>query len=364
MFFFDPVDNDSVSIAVLDKLSPFCFCNLTQSTEEHRFLVDLLFDRKGEYGIEGVQRRRTLALLLSLVELAQKHAPADVGVNFARGALYGRTLAGRVWAVPSSFEATADAWQTYQRNDLLSTVMQTMFAIALQVLEQSSVPHFSAEEFANWFVRGPGVQACITDLGVSTFQAAVQQVARTLPPQGDWENPQHEFQTCLAMLTEYGNGADRGVVRPVFAAALRVMLALAYRTRDGTEYRFSPFTPEFLRDHPINLESFRANIAVDWQHMTLEELLVWLISEWGITTHLRVALRKLRANPQATFRVRPSERGMQVMEGIPPPAPTNPRLRQALQILRDIAAIEHDGPLRLTRLTDLGSQLLKEASVN
>jgi hypothetical protein len=119
------------------------------------------------------------------------------------------------------------------------------------------------------------------------------------------------------------------------------------------------FSSDFLRDHPINLESFRTNVVGSWTGMTIQELVGWLVSDWGINTHLRVALRKLRANPQATFRVRPSERGLEVLEGIPPPAPTNPRLRQGLQILRDIGAIEYNEAA--TRLTALGSRLLGEA---
>jgi len=295
------------------------------------------------------------------------HRPVEsaIDVGFTRGALYGRTVAGNAWKVPLSFESTAEAWQVYERNDLLSTAMQAMFAVVLRVLEDSPVPHLSAQQFAQWFLELPGLRACVADLGASSFDGAVRQVAKTLPRQTDWENPAHEFQISTAMLAEYGAGSDRRILWSVFTKALRVVLALAYRTRsDGPEYAFSPFPSDFLRDHPINLESFQRNIVGTWRGMPVRDLIGWLISEWGINTHLRVALRKLRSNPQATFRVRPSERGLQVMEGIPPPAPTNPRLRQGLQILRDIGAIEYDETVQSTRLTDLGQHLLGEASAS
>ena len=82
------------------------------------------------------------------------------------------------------------------------------------------------------------------------------------------------------------------------------------------------------------------------------------MNRWGIETHLSVALRKLRHNPQATFRVRPTEAGLRVVPEIPPPTRTNPRMKQGLQMLRDLAAITDtdDG----SRLTDFGKRMLRE----
>lgn len=63
---------------------------------------------------------------------------------------------------------------------------------------------------------------------------------------------------------------------------------------------------------------------------------------WLMNTHLRVALRKLRHTGQSTFRFRPTERGIRIVDDIPPPAPTTPRFRQAVQVLRDIGALTRD----------------------
>ena len=60
---------------------------------------------------------------------------------------------------------------------------------------------------------------------------------------------------------------------------------------------------------------------------------------WGIEVHLRVALRKLRGNSRSTFRIRPSDLGMQVIAS-PPAVHTRPRFSQAIRVLKDIGALE------------------------
>ena len=71
----------------------------------------------------------------------------------------------------------------------------------------------------------------------------------------------------------------------------------------------------------------------------MQELLGWLLLNWGVNVHFRVALRKLRGQSQSTFRIRPSDRGMEVI-GVPPAVHTRPRFNQAVRVLKDIGALE------------------------
>jgi hypothetical protein len=71
----------------------------------------------------------------------------------------------------------------------------------------------------------------------------------------------------------------------------------------------------------------------------MRELLRWLLLNWGIEVHLRVALRKLRGQSKSTFRIRPSDRGMEVI-AVPPAVHTRPRFSQAVRVLKDIGALE------------------------
>lgn len=82
--------------------------------------------------------------------------------------------------------------------------------------------------------------------------------------------------------------------------------------------------------------------------MTVGEWVSWLAVRWGIERHLRVALQKLRGQRQDTFRVRPLESSLQVVDA-PEPAFTVPRIGTSLKILRDIALIDVvDGGYQLT----------------
>ena len=60
---------------------------------------------------------------------------------------------------------------------------------------------------------------------------------------------------------------------------------------------------------------------------------------WGLELHLRVALRKLRGQSKSTFRIRPTDIGMEVTTA-PSAVSTRPRFRQAVRILKDISALE------------------------
>ena len=63
-----------------------------------------------------------------------------------------------------------------------------------------------------------------------------------------------------------------------------------------------------------------------------------------------VALRKLRGQSKSTFRIKPTDTGFEVIE-TPAAVFTNPRFKQAVQILIDIGALsQNDGTVHTTEL--------------
>lgn len=141
--------------------------------------------------------------------------------------------------------------------------------------------------------------------------------------------------------------------------ALEMLVALV--ARDTSDHPYGPF--DFSRDYfglyPINLKTLRDHAQGAWSQLTMSELVAWLVTHWGIDTHLRVALRKLRHESKDTFRVKPTDRGLEYIENTGPPVFTNPRFRQAVQILFDIAAIDRNEAGHYV-LTALGHNLLEE----
>ena len=130
--FWQAVDADTVSARTLDALQDFCPCCLPNRQGERDALLDILFDRKSEFEAEGVQRRKSLALLLHLAGALQAVELSAVDEPTFRAAVYTETLAdGTTWCPPASLAHTRSAWAYYVRNDLMSIAMQKAFAISL-----------------------------------------------------------------------------------------------------------------------------------------------------------------------------------------------------------------------------------------
>lgn len=362
--FWKVIESDNVTLEDLDALDAFCACRLSQSIDECQTLTNLYFDRNKSFDQEGVQRRRSLGLILNLARsLGDGH---DLTESVFRACTYSGELPGKTpWPVPESLQTTLACWSIYQRNDLLSIACQTVLGLALRELEPqdaaSKMAYGSVEAFAETFSNGAAVSAAATKLNADSFGDYLDRLATTAPPIGSWEDAAHEFQVALRMMTSWTRGGD---AETLVELSVTVLALLACRD----DLSLSPYggvamPPEALTDYPINLASFRARV-VTWRPMSFSAFIADLMT-WCLNTHLRVALRKLRYTGRSTFHMRPSERGLEVVGEIPPPANTTPRFRQAVQILRDIGALTRDTstPNRQTRLSDVGMALLEESSV-
>lgn len=362
--FWSVIESDNVRLEDIDALAAFCACRLPQSVDECRTLTDLYFDRTKIYDQEGIQRKRSLGLILNLAQsLSEGH---DLTEQVFRVCTYSGALPGQTaWVIPESLQSTLACWAIYQRNDLLSIACQTVLGLALRELEPqdaaSKITYGSVEIFAETFSKGRAVSAVAEKLNTSSFASYLDRLAETVPPLGSWENEAHEFQIALRMLTSWSRGDD---TETLVEASVSLLALLAFRD----DLSLSPYggvamPPEALNDYPINLASFRTRVAT-WRSMSFAEFFADLVT-WCLNTHLRVALRKLRQTGRSTFHMRPSERGLEVVGEIPPPANTTPRFRQAVQILRDIGALTRDlsKPNHQTRLSDVGAGLLEESSV-
>ncbi|MGE0356578.1 MAG: hypothetical protein AB7P08_06645 [Burkholderiales bacterium] len=361
--FLKTIQEDVVSLRRLDNLAPFCFCHLKEGTKEHKFLADLFFGRLVDEGSDGQQRRHSLSLVLSLVDAMARSGRGTLDIDWVRGGLYGHSLGkGAAWNIPPVLAPTAQAWATYVRNDLLSIAAQTVFFSSLSILDQCDRRFDTADGFGRWLSGRPAIKKLEKAVGGKTFGDALRTARLSAPPQADWDSDRHEFQHAFDCMARFREIDDEAGAAAAIGVAVRTLVLLAARIDPAVpEYDASLLADEFLKGYPINLQSFRRHASNGWQSLPVPSLIGWLIKDWGIDAHLRIALRKLRNNPQATFRLRPTDQGLAVEDEIPPPVPTNPRLRQAIQILRDLRCIEEKGDPQVPALTPLGKALLAEA---
>ncbi|UFZ03056.1 hypothetical protein LQG66_27980 [Bradyrhizobium ontarionense] len=339
--FMEAVDTDRVTAAELDALHGFCPCQLCNNPGEQKILGELFFVRDRFRDTEALPRQRSLKIILQLADLLYAKGE-QLSEPLFRACIYSGSLPGGTpWAVPSALANTREKWAIYARNELLSIAVQGLFYALLDAYEASGLRMDASTDIANWFTEQREVLEALDELGQQrTFSECVADSKSWLPALADWSEKMHEVQ-----LTERIAALSRGIKsaenrKQIVSAALKTLIALARRTNSADrQYADLVFEPDYFRYYPINLESFARHVSGSWASSTIGEVLRWLAINWGLEIHLRVALRKLRGQSQSTFRIRPSDRGMEVI-AIPPAVHTRPRFNQAVRVLKDIGALE------------------------
>jgi len=187
-----------------------------------------------------------------------------------------------------------------------------------------------------------------------------------LPPIDDWQNSLHEIDIGYNIISIPKIKNKHEAYSQIIKSSIQVILLIAARNdQNSRAYSNLSYPDGYFNYYPINLFSFNSNLNELWPRLTLKELLDWLVHKWGIETHFRVALRKLRFSKRNTFRVYPTDEGLKVQaDGIPKPILTSPRFNQAVQILKDIGAVGKSDDTEKYKLTSLGKTILGEVIGN
>ncbi|MCC7542083.1 MAG: hypothetical protein IT379_38040 [Deltaproteobacteria bacterium] len=337
--FFEVLARGSVSLDELDRLSPFCPCGLRANAPELEALLDVFLARTAEYLEDGGDaRRESLALLLSIAD-----ASGD-GVDEWRlrvAAYSGCLLSGQTWELPARLQAICSRWAIYERNELLSIAIQGLFWAVLQAIDVHRRGRLRGVAEAGDVLVALAAETDWVGRLDGTVAAAVDQVASSLPARGSWDDERHEERLATKVQEIAGRFDCQAADLPgVVDRALSILAALMIRQAaeaDGYPYAGFDFAADHFGGTEIDLASFRVQ-SPRWRGLTVRHWLSWLATTWGVERHLRVALRKLRAQSQDTFRIRPLDDRLQVVE-VAPAGFTGPRVRQALQILLDLGLL-------------------------
>ena len=333
--FFDLLEAFQFHWSDLDGLVGFCPCNLRTSNVERSLLLDLFLVRSEQYqSPESFNRRASLLLALDLVNrcsLLEGYSPEDV----FRASTYGRSLPdGTRWDVAPSLSKAQRGWAVYQQNELFSLALQALFTAILAAVEQNESGRLQDAAAAGDVCVGllPSSRGFrkrrVTDV--------VVELQSRLPAMSAWRDDAHEMQRGWRILE--ARPADSAVL---VEEGVHILLSLLARGVDDSVYAEFAFEPDYLDAREVHLLSFGQAWRSTWADMTIEEWVRWLAVHWGIQRHLGVALRKLRGERRDTFRIRPLEQELRVIE-VPSPAATVPRLGRAFQILRDLELTDLD----------------------
>ncbi len=358
--FLDLVEADILTTDELDLLSDLCPCQLEKNSEEQKMLQDLFF-AQGEFGnTEALPRRRSLQSILHLGEQLAKDSKALDENSFRACSYSGAIPSGKPWHCPDSLAINRNRWRIYVRNELLSVTVQGLFFAVLDAYEESGLRLTSSAEIIRWFVRQGDVQNTVNAFGKNgAFDNLVKESASWLPSLINWTERGHEIQLTERIVTLCNGHRSTQARLDILRLAMHSLIAFEARRRSGSwGYGDLTFEPWYFQYYPINLNSFAYHSSNTWASRTLAETLEWILLEWGIETHLRVAMRKLRGHSQSTFRIRPSDRGFEVI-AVPPAVYTSPRFSQALRILKDVGALTKSSSGKLEP-SDFGRRIIDQ----
>lgn len=356
--FFRVLEQDATTWDELDELNAFCPCKLRENTAEHELLLDLFLARTDLFqGDGGTTRRASLGLMLDLASQPARD-PDYAFEGLLRGAAYtGALVDGSAWQVTEAHQRVLRGWGTYQRNELLSIAVQGLFAAVLRAIERDKARRIrqtrDAADVATRLLSSLGA-----DLQLP-LDSLVSRVRGALPALADWQHEDHELQRGWRLQNLQLN--DDAKLEELARESIAILLALLARGVDEYPYGDFELDPEYFDPREIHLLSLRQASKNEWAGLTVETWIRWVAVQWGVARHLRVALRKLRGERRDTFRIRPLEGEMRVVEA-PEPVFTQPRVSRAQQILRDLCLVEYDDEGMMI-LTDRGHAELEACRV-
>jgi hypothetical protein len=336
--FFGVLEQPTATWENLDELAAFCPCGLPDNAAEHELLLDLFLARTALFqGDGGTTRRASLGLMLDLASQAARDSDYAFE-RLLRGGVYtGALVDGSTWQVAKPLERVLRGWGTYQRNELLSLAVQGLFAAVLRAIERDEAQSIrQASDAADIALRLLSSRGA--DLKLS-LDALVARVRGELPALADWQHEDHELQRGWRLQNLPLN--DDTKLEEIAQESIAILLALLARGVDEYPYGDFELDPEYFDPREVHLLSLRHASKTEWAGLTVEGWVRWLAVQWGVARHLRVALRKLRGERRDTFRIRPLEGELRVVEA-PAPVFTQPRVSRAQQILRDLGLVEYD----------------------
>jgi hypothetical protein len=371
--FIDVLKNDWVTEEDLKSLLDFCPCLLSENTSEQNILIDFFFSRREVFQHPNWEKRKDSLILL--LDFIQKSSACDLEIpldssgvhRFLSAAYTGAFNENLLWEVAAGHSLeTRVLWRQYYAGELLSFAIQGLFWAGLTKVVEDDALIPSCRDYGYWFSEN--FISSVEELGGKSFTEAVEEIELNLAEIVDWEDENHEINLTRQLEQVLRDKRLPYKQEKVTALSIRILLSLAARWRNKENQPNFPvaFSKQQLSEYPINLTNFLGFSENVWREMNLDEWLAWLASKWGVETHLMIALRKLHQESLDTFKVYPSDKGLQVKEVVGDktidevlmPGFTSPRLQTTLQILWDLGVVSVENE-RL-QLTKTGESLLEE----
>lgn len=343
--FFAALDAGGVTLDDLDDLAIFCPCSLHSAARKpaQSALISLFLQ---DCSPHGTARASSFALVLDYLK-QRDGAPTQDSVKDFLASCYTGALPDGLWATPERLLKARRGWALYARNEMLSLAWSTLFKSALDALDGRPKPFANIDALAEWLVTTPAFQ----DRPAVTFDDLVTADLADAPALDAIAHPDHELAMWRTLLAA-------NPPPPAEAARLLVRLYCRWRDEPSDAYRELSLPPGTLSGYPLTLNTLQTMATTRWGGMAADEWFRVLISD-VLVTHQRIAIRKMGQSGEDTLMFRSGDLGFFVHRDLERIVETQPRLRQAFQILRDLGLTSYETE-RLPRPTGLGHQALQE----
>jgi len=347
--FFAALTRKTVSIDELGRLSSFCPCQLHVPGREpaNGALISLLL-KSGARG--GESRANSLVLMLDFFNRTGGATTSDAVKSFLSSCYCG-VAAGVPWPLSPALERVRLGWALYARNEMLSLAWLRLFKAALDALDGAPKPFASVVQLAASLLS-PAKLKIDPQL---TFAELLKQDRDVAPPVENLDHQGHELAMWRALLAGRSDSASAPV-----AAALLVRLINRSIEEDADPYAVVDLPAGALDPYPLTLRSLKAAASDRWAGLNAEEWVSTLVCD-ALIAHQRIAVRKLGQSGEDTLMFRSNDLGFFVSRSMDRVVETAPRLRQAVQVLRDLGLLNWS-PGSLPVLTDQGLRELEGRS--
>ena len=351
--FMSVVDSGEVTLTNLDAMSAFCPCAMQDGHREtaRTHLVNMIMSRSEPRTLTEVSRRLSMGLALDFLANTDGTKGADEPKAFLAACYSGALPTGSLWNVAGGLDEVRALWGLYLRNEMLSLAWEAIFKTALDAVDGVRGLH-SIRQAATWCLDHPIFDEALTTFGHEGFDPAVLAETASLPPLTAWDDPNHEL--ALWRKLPRSRGADSA------AMAMRLLVALVARHESMTNvYGALRLNAGALTDYPLTLDSLGKAAGGHWRGQDARGWLDTLIST-ALSTHQRVAIRKLGQSGDDTLMFRIGDDGMFVERRLEEAVETQPRLTQAFQLLRDLGLTAPSAEGHFPRPTAAGMMALEE----
>lgn len=358
--FWQAVVDDEVSLELVKDLGDLlCPCALTSFDEECQFLTELMLGP--DHGKGGTTHQRARSLRLSLALLNQYDGAKEPVSEFRQIACYGHSEAGEEFVPPSGLGEDLEKWLIYQAGEYVHYSLEHAFLAILSVLKTAEPTDSGLDGFVHRLAtEALAASSATLGLGEDVQPWADRLVSDLLEEARTAQAPLQAWsQDPWAESKLVPNPKDDGSEDVLAMAFACVLSVLARNQVPAAPFAgFDSLDSSFLRRYSANLTSVRDFVIRSGDRKAVD-VYAEILSNWVIGQHIRVAMRKLRSQTQATFKVAIEEgRYVWIEDFIP--TYTNPRLKQAFRFLRDLGLC--GGASDRWRITEPGRQRLEGAN--